>query len=121
MFSYLRKTVYAHRFSYRHHVGEIPEGLELDHLCRIRHCVNPLHLEPVTGKVNLMRGDTHAAINASKTHCPYGHQYSGDNLRIAYNGQRFCRACRKKYMREYMRAWYAKRRATLAALVVPPD
>lgn len=68
-----RNAEYAHRFSYRFMVGEIPDGLELDHLCRNRSCVNPWHLDPVTHRVNVLRGDTFARRNAEKVHCPRGH------------------------------------------------
>jgi len=95
----------AHRVSYEMHVGPIPDGLELDHLCRNRMCVNPDHLEPVTTQENLLRGDTIAACNAAKTHCPQGHEYAGDNLYIDKRGRRFCRTCarerdRKRYQRK---------------------
>lgn len=83
----------AHRWSYMHFVGPIPEGLELDHLCRNPACVNPRHLEPVTGRENKLRGTSPAAVNAKKTHCPKGHPYSGSNLRISRSGKRRCRRC----------------------------
>ena len=87
----------AHRWSYEHHVGPIADGLELDHLCRNRACVNPEHLEPVTHRVNALRGAGVGAIAASKTHCPWGHPYSGPNLYIyPTSGYRGCRACRKR-------------------------
>lgn len=57
------RNVLAHRWSYEHHVGPIPDGLDLDHLCRVRHCVNPEHLEPVTRQENVQRG--HRARSAS--------------------------------------------------------
>lgn len=63
----------AHRVSYRRSVGPIPEGLQLDHLCRNRRCVNPEHLEPVTGRINTLRGETLPAMNAAKTECIHGH------------------------------------------------
>lgn len=85
--------VLAHRFAYEAAGGLIADGLQLDHLCRTRHCVNPLHTEPVTCRENLERGDTMAARHASRTHCPQGHPYSGDNLRV-YRGKRYCKACR---------------------------
>lgn len=93
------KMVLAHRFSYQTFVGEILPELELDHLCRNTCCVNPAHLEPVTHQMNVDRGDSglHQRI---KTHCPQGHLYSGDNLRINYAGRRVCKACeRAKTMR----------------------
>lgn len=83
---------YAHRWAYEHFVGPIPEGLFLDHLCRNRKCVNTNHLEPVTPRENVLRGIAPAAQHATKTHCPAGHPYVGDNLRVT-NGSRFCRAC----------------------------
>jgi hypothetical protein len=72
----------AHRWIYEVCNGPVPAGLELDHLCRIPRCVNPDHLEPVTHRINMLRGETLAAKEASKTHCPRGHSYSGENLLI---------------------------------------
>lgn len=79
----------AHRYAYELYVGHIPKGLTLDHLCRVRHCVNPAHLEPVTNHENLMRGVSPSAINSRKTHCPQGHAYDGLNVR----GHRVCNRC----------------------------
>lgn len=95
--------VYAHRWSYEYHVGPIPEGLHLDHLCRNRACVNPDHLEPVTNRENLLRGAGPSAEHARKTHCPQGHPYSGDNLYVhPTKGTRHCRACgRARAMAKY--------------------
>ena len=91
-----RRKVVAHRISYELFVGFIPNELQLDHLCRVRHCVNPGHLEPVTQQENILRGEGEAAVNARKTHCKRGHPFSGDNLymRPAYNNRRKSRACR---------------------------
>lgn len=83
---------YAHRWAYEHFVGPIPEGMFIDHLCRNRKCVNTDHLEPVTPRENVLRGVAPASLHAKKTHCPAGHPYSGDNVRVT-NGSRFCRAC----------------------------
>lgn len=69
----IQKTYNAHRWSYEYHKGKIPEGLTIDHLCRVRNCVNPDHLEAVTMRENLMRGNGYTAKNARKTHCPRGH------------------------------------------------
>lgn len=83
----------AHRISYEWFIGEIPKGLQIDHLCRVRCCVNPNHLEPVTPQINSSRGNV-GAYWANKTHCPHGHLYSKDNT-YRNNGKRFCRTCRK--------------------------
>lgn len=96
------KTRRAHRVAYEALVGEIPEGLELDHLCRVRSCVNPEHLEPVTSKENTLRGESFSAVNARKTHCSKGHELAGDNLEIR-GKQRSCRECRRKEARERWR------------------
>ncbi len=87
------KMVRAHRYAYELLIGPIPDGLQLDHLCRIPNCVNPDHLETVTSRENTMRGVSFAALNARKTHCPQGHPYSGANLHIRPRGTRKCRMC----------------------------
>ncbi len=93
----------AHILSYEMHVGPIPEGLQLDHLCRVRHCVNPAHVEPVTCHENLLRGDTATAKNSAKTHCPKGHPYDDANThhKVGRRGtiHRVCRACGRDYQR----------------------
>ena len=88
-----KKTWRGGRLAYTHHVGEIPEGLTIDHLCREPLCVNPDHLEVVTMRENLLRGDTVTARNAAKTHCPQGHEYNERNTRIETNRSRKCRTC----------------------------
>lgn len=96
-----RKMRYVHRVSYEEFVGSIPEGMVLDHLCRVRDCFNPSHLEPVTIKENTMRGDTITARHAKKTHCLSGHPYSKENTYRPPNGGRGCRACRKIARQKY--------------------
>lgn len=107
------KTVLAHRVSYELFVGPIPDGLQLDHTCHKaahcdlgpacphRRCVNPSHLEPVTGLVNARRanysknGQATARRQLAKTHCPSGHAYSQQNTHIDSYGYRHCRECFK--------------------------
>lgn len=93
------KTVLAHRFSYEMYVGEIPSGLQIDHLCRTRECVRPDHMEPVTLAENIRRGET-GANNRAKTHCPLGHEYTKNNI-YRINGSRRCATCQKARTREY--------------------
>jgi len=97
------KSRCAHVISYKLFIGEIPKGLELDHLCRVRHCVNPAHLEPVTRKENMIRGKNPASQNYHKTACIRGHAFSKENLIIDSKGYRQCRTCRLQNARK----WYA--------------
>ena len=93
------KSVKAHRFAYESLVGPIPEGMQLDHLCRNRSCIRPDHLEPVTNLENTLRGENFIARHIAKTHCAHGHSLSGDNLRIEIvNGgkRRVCRTCNRE-------------------------
>ncbi len=94
-FSIRGKPGKAHRISYEHFIGKIPEGLVTDHLCRRCDCVNPAHMEVVTQRVNLLRGVGACAKNYRKTHCIHGHSLSGANLYMDPDGQRECRICRK--------------------------
>lgn len=88
-------TNMAHRIAYLALAGPIPDGLSLDHLCRVRCCVNPDHLEPVTARENILRGYGRGANEARQTHCQHGHPLSGDNLYIKPNGRRQCRQCNR--------------------------
>jgi hypothetical protein len=98
------KIVRAHRWSYEHHKGPIPQGLHIDHLCRNRSCVNPDHLEVVTGKENVLRGVGPTAMNAQKIHCANGHPFDEENTRIDKNNIRRCKTCeREKALRYYYR------------------
>ena len=88
------KYVYAHRLMYEELVGAIPQGLVIDHLCRVRCCVNPKHLEPVTASVNTLRGEG-VGVNKRKTHCPRGHEYTPENTQYRNTGWRVCRTCNR--------------------------
>lgn len=94
-FSFKSEDILAHRFSYELFKGEIPIELEIDHLCRVRNCVNPDHLEAVTRKVNVLRGDSFSATNSKKTHCKQGHEFTPENT-YQYSKQRKCKTCTKE-------------------------
>jgi len=83
----------AHRVAYEWAYGAVPAGLVLDHLCRVTLCVNPDHLEPVTQRENIMRGEAIQAKNAAKTHCLRGHEFTSENTRRMTSGGRACIAC----------------------------
>jgi hypothetical protein len=93
----------AHRWRYLREVGPIPDGYTLDHLCRVKLCTNPEHMEPVSHRTNVLRGVGPTAANAAKTHCKHGHPLSGENLRINAKGQRICRECERRATRDKMR------------------
>jgi len=97
-----KKMVYAHRFSYETYKGPIKPGLDIDHLCRVRNCVNPKHLEAVTRRTNILRGRGCCATNASKIYCLNGHPLSGVNLYMRNGGGRQCKACfRIRYRKHF--------------------
>lgn len=115
------RTAYAHRIAYELWFGPIPgsppggkrdgDNLDLDHLCRVRACVNPAHLELVTHRVNVLRGRAATAVNAAKTHCaPGGHEFTPENTYVSPDGKRReCRACRDG-QRDYRASWQESNR-----------
>jgi len=92
----------VHRLAYESLVGPIPSGKQIDHLCRVRHCANPSHMEAVTQKENILRGNGFAARNARKSHCPFGHLLDG----IKPSGYRYCKTCNQREDDRY----YARKR-----------
>ncbi len=87
------KTRYVHRIVYEAVNGPVPDGLELDHLCRTPACINPAHLEAVTHRENVLRGEGLAAQQVKRTHCPQGHPYSAKNTYRDKKNKRYCRTC----------------------------
>ena|SRR5215831_11213550 len=107
-----RKPHIAHRVIYEFSIGKIQDGMELDHLCRNRICVNPNHLEPVTHLENMLRGVGIVAVASRKTHCPKGHPLSGDNLHPYYlkRGHRQCKICHMENCRKAAARQHARER-----------
>ena len=96
----------AHRVAYEYWFGSIPDGKQIDHLCRNRACVRPSHLEVVTPRQNILRSPLGAGERARRTHCPKGHPYDDSNTYRSPRNQRSCRTC----MREFAAERYRQRR-----------
>jgi hypothetical protein len=94
-------TTPIHRALYEAERGVLPKELVVDHLCRVKRCINLEHLEAVTNQVNIQRG---VFKKSTKTHCKHGHEFTEQNTILAKRGTRHCRECHKRWHRE----WYAK-------------
>ena len=93
----------AHRISWvAANCRDIPPGLDIDHLCRVRNCVFSDHLEPVSRRVNLLRGESHVVDQITRTHCPKDHLLDGENLveHQLKNGKRTCHICAIEHSRQ---------------------
>jgi len=96
-----KRKEYAHRVFYEMFKGPVSDGLQIDHLCKVRCCVNPNHLEAVTQRTNLLRGESAAAKNARRTHCPKGHPFSPENTGklSTRENYRYCKECNRQKAR----------------------
>ena len=97
------KATPAHRAVYELLVGPVPADLHLDHLCKVRRCVRPDHLDPVTPATNNDRSDSPSAMNSRKDRCDRGHEFTPTNTYRPPSGRRVCRICRNAWMREARR------------------
>lgn len=105
----------AHRTAYATAYGGVPDGMEIDHTCRTRACINPDHLEAVTRAENNRRKDEALGIGAYATHCKHGHEFTTENTYIRPNGNRDCRQCVRERALRYWRQKGAARRRDKAA------
>lgn len=104
-----RTAAYTHRVAYELFVGPIPDGLQIDHVCRVRACCFPEHLEPVTPLENIRRG-----LGGPKSHCGRGHEFTPDNTYVSREGKRACRTCHREIERVAKRIRRAAARAVAA-------
>lgn len=93
----------VHRIMYEVFKGKIPYTIVINHKCRVRHCINPDHLELKTIGENVLMGETLPAKQLLRTHCPRGHEYNEENTYITKVGGRDCRPCGREQAREYRR------------------
>lgn len=100
-FTHEGRCVGAHRVSHLLFIGPIPSGFQVDHLCRNRRCVEPMHLEAVLPRVNTLRGMGPSARNGSKARCIRGHEFTPENTQVAADGERSCRKCKALRQRGY--------------------
>jgi hypothetical protein len=98
----------AHRFAYALLVGPIPEGMTLDHACRVPRCVRPEHLRPMPIGPNVLGGVGITAINARKATCHRGHRFSQANTYVRADGSRACKTCQREAERRYRERRRAK-------------
>lgn len=111
------RLVYAHRLVWElTHKAQIPDGMQIDHLCGNKRCVSPRHLEVVTPRTNVLRNDGPTAINARKTHCPRGHLLSGENLYVNPSRNRLCRTCKREIWDKGLTASHSRTEAIIAAI-----
>ena len=109
-----QRRVKAHRFTWEAANGAIPDGLVLDHLCKVTRCVRPSHLEPVTNTENILRGDAPGPLAIRTNRCKYQHEYTPENTFIRPDGFRECRICRRASRRETKRRQRARRMGAAA-------
>ena len=96
-------SIKAYKFAYLFYRGSVPDGKELDHVCRNRLCVNPDHLEPVSHRENVLRGDSPSARQARQTHCKRGHEFTAENT-WSGDEHRRCKTCDKVRMAAFHKA-----------------
>lgn len=104
----IKRSDRTHRIAWRLYVGPIPDGMELDHLCRNTRCAEVRHLEPVIHRVNVLRGEAPAAVAARSQECRRGHEYTAENTRVERSGRRRCLTCEREWS---ARAYIRKREA----------
>lgn len=115
------KVIGAHRFAWEMVNGPIPDGLEIDHLCKTRACVNPAHMEVVTHAENMRRATGWKKVPA--THCKYGHPFDEENTTFLPDGKRACRTCQRERMRKHRgeRQQMSPRPCAMCGTVFTPD